>query len=109
MWDNSQNKYVAVTELDASNRSLTPGQGFFIKLKNGQTDIVFKEEKRSTKPSTGITNFSKTKTKNPTIQIFANDGTHKVNTSIKYFNNGSNCNVRHPVFKFRNLCSLNTY
>jgi hypothetical protein len=89
MWDNSQNKYVAVTELDASNRSLTPGQGFFIKLKNGQTDIVFKEEKRSTKPSTGITNFSKTKTKNPTIQIFANDGTYKVNTSIKYFNNAS--------------------
>lgn len=87
MWDNSQNKYIAVTELDTADRSLTPGQGFFIKLKNGQTDIVFKEEKRSAKPASGTTNFSKTKNNDDiTIEVFANDGSHKVNTSIKYFN-----------------------
>lgn len=86
MWDNSQNKYIAVTELDAAARSLTPGQGFFVKLKNGQTDIVFKEEKRSAKPASGTTNFSKTKNNdNIAIEIFANDQLHKVKTSIKYF------------------------
>jgi uncharacterized cupredoxin-like copper-binding protein len=86
MWDNSQNKYIAVTELDASARSLTPGQGFFIKMKNGQTDIVFKEEKRSTKPASGNNSFAKTKSDNEiTIDVFVNDGLHKIKTSVKYF------------------------
>ncbi len=89
MWDNSQNKYVAITELDATARSLTPGQGFFIKLKNGQTDIAFKEEKRSTKPTSGNTNFEKIKNTNPSLDIYASNDTHKVKTSIKYFSNAS--------------------
>ena len=89
MWDNSQNKYVAVTELDATSRSLTPGQGFFVKLKNGQTDITFKEEKRSTKPATGNNNFAKTKNTTPSIEVKINDGNNTVNTFIKYFDNAT--------------------
>ena len=89
MWDNSQNKYIAVTELDAVARSLTPGQGFFIKLKNGQTDIAFNAEKRSTKPTSGNNIFSKTKNTTPSIEVKINDGNNTVNTFIKYFDNAT--------------------
>ena len=85
VWDNSQNKYVAVSEVDATDRSLTPGQGFFVKLKNGQTDITFNKEKRSTKPATGSNNFGKTNNTTPTIELRLTDGTTTVVTSVKYF------------------------
>lgn len=89
MWDNSQNKYVAITELDGTARSLTPGQGFFVKLKNGQTDVVFKEEKRSTKPASGNNNFAKTRNATPSIELRVSDGKNTVNTFVKYFDNAT--------------------
>ncbi len=89
VWDNTQNKYVVVSEVDDANRSLTPGQGFFVKLKNGQTEITFNEEKRSTKPATGNNFFGKTKNTTPTINVLVSDGNHTVNTAIKYFDNAT--------------------
>ncbi|WP_418510308.1 LamG-like jellyroll fold domain-containing protein [Corallibacter sp.] len=87
VWDNAQNKYVVVSEVDDANRTLTPGQGFFVKLKNGQTNITFNEEKRSIKPVAGNNLFEKTKNTTPTINVFLSDGNHTVNTAIKYFDN----------------------
>ena len=89
VWDNAQNKYIAVTEVDATNRSLTPGQGFFVRLKNGQTEITFNEEKRSTKPATGNNNFGKTKNTTPSIELKINDGKNTINTFVKYFQNAT--------------------
>lgn len=85
VWDNTQNKYVVVSEVDDNNRSLTPGQGFFVKLKNGQTNITFNEAKRTTKPATGNNNFGKTKNITPSINLKLSDNEHSVNTTIKYF------------------------
>lgn len=89
IWDDTQDKYVAVTELDAANRSLPPGQGFFIKMKTGVTDIIFNEEKRSTKPATGTTDFSKTAT-TPEITLHLKKNKTDVTTSIKFFKNATN-------------------
>ncbi|PQJ80732.1 FG-GAP-like repeat-containing protein [Polaribacter porphyrae] len=86
IWDDTQNKYVAVTELDATARSLPPGQGFFIKMKAGETEILFNEEKRTLKPATGTTDFSKTET-TPNITLTVTQGKTAVHTSIKFFDN----------------------
>ncbi len=89
VWDNAQNKYVVVSEVDDASRSLTPGQGFFVKLKNGQTEITFNQEKRSTKPAAGNNLFEKTKNATPAIKVLLSDGNHTVNTAIKYFDNAT--------------------
>ncbi|MGK0414366.1 MAG: hypothetical protein ACJA1B_002590 [Polaribacter sp.] len=59
IWNSTQNKYIVVSELDIQNRSFTPGQGFFIKVKADQNSIEFKEAKHSLKPTTGDNTFSK--------------------------------------------------
>lgn len=87
IWDASQNKYVIVSELDLQNRSFPPGQGFFIKVKPSENTIEFKEAKRSLKPSSGEVIFQKNQQKY--IQLFADDGLHKVSTDIKFFDNAS--------------------
>ncbi len=83
MWDNGQSKYIAVTELDANDRSLPPGQGFFVRMKTGQTEVSFNEAKRSTKPSSGTTNFERSAI--PSIDLKVNTGATTVTTGIRYF------------------------
>lgn len=87
VWDNAQNKYVAVSEADFENRALTPGQGFFIKLKAGENEIEFKEDKRSLKPNTGNNVFNKND--NSYIQLFASNGEYKVATNIIFLDNAT--------------------
>ncbi|WP_299666045.1 T9SS type A sorting domain-containing protein [uncultured Polaribacter sp.] len=89
MWDNAQNKYVAVTQVDGVNRFLTPGQGFFVRMKTGETNIVFYENKRQAKPVAGTTTFQKSASTIPNIKLFIDNGTVKVSTDIKYFNNAT--------------------
>lgn len=83
MWDNGQSKYIAVTELDANDRSLPPGQGFFVRMKTGQTEVSFSEAKRSTKPSSGTTNFERSAV--PSIDLKVKSENITVSTAIKYF------------------------
>ena len=87
VWDNSQNKYVAVSEADIQNRALTPGQGFFIKLKAGENEIEFKQDKRSIKPTTGNNVFNKND--NSYIQLFASNGEYKIATNINFLDNAT--------------------
>jgi len=87
VWDNSQNKYVAVSEADIQNRALTPGQGFFIKLKAGENEIAFKQDKRSVKPNTGNNVFNKND--NSYIQLFVSNGEYKVATNINFLDNAT--------------------
>ena len=83
IWDNAQNKYVAANDLAPStDRSLSPGQGFFVKTKLGITSLLFNKDKRSTKPSTGNNVFNKSST--PYIQLFVEKGKIKINTDIIY-------------------------
>jgi surface protein len=84
VWDATQNKYIIVSELDLQNRSFTPGQGFFIKLKVGANEVLFNESKRSIKPTTGNNIFNKSE--NRYIKLFANNGTYNVETDIKFLN-----------------------
>lgn len=88
IWDDAQSKYIAVTELDATSRSLPPGQGFFIKMKTGETEVLFNKAKRTTKPASGTTNFSKSE-KTPNITITVSKENINVNTSIKFFENAT--------------------
>ena len=85
IWDNDQNKYVAVSEVDASDRSLPPGQGFFVFMKTGQTEITFNGDKRSTKPGSGDTDFARNTDTTPSIVLSISDNTKTVTTDIKYF------------------------
>ena len=89
VWDNDQNKYVPVSEVDATDRSLPPGQGFFVFMKTGQTEITFNETKRSTKPVSGDTGFSKNTDTTPNIVLSVSDNSTTVNTDIKYFENAT--------------------
>ncbi|WP_298884144.1 BspA family leucine-rich repeat surface protein [uncultured Polaribacter sp.] len=88
VWDNIQNKYVLVSELDLQNRSFAPGQGFFIKLKSAENEIKFQQDKRTIKPITGNNAFNKTK--DIFVKIEANNGTHKVTTDLRFFDNATN-------------------
>lgn len=88
IWDDTQSKYIAVTELDATNRSLPPGQGFFIKMKTGETEVLFNKDKRTTKPASGTTNFSKSE-QTPEITITASKDDINVSTNIKFFENAT--------------------
>ena len=85
VWDNAQNKYVAISEVDASDRSLPPGQGFFVFMKTGQTEISFNATKRSTKPNSGTTDFARNNDTTPSVELSVSNNTHTVKTAIKYF------------------------
>ena len=88
VWDHTQNKYVLVSELDLQNRSFAPGQGFFIKLKSAENEIQFQQDKRSLKPNSGNNVFNRTQEKY--VKIEANNGTHKVTTDLRFFDNATN-------------------
>jgi endonuclease I len=84
VWDNSQEKYTAVSEVDAVKRSFAPGQGFFVKLKNGQTNIIFNQDKRQLKNG-GTIEFSKNVNLAPEIVVSVSNKSLTVKTNIKYF------------------------
>ncbi len=86
VWDNTQNKYVVVSELDVQH-TFTPGQGFFVKVKEDITSIPFKKTKRIKKPLDGSTTFNKSSQKSVTLK--ANNGTYNVTTEIKFFEQAS--------------------
>ncbi|ARV06651.1 hypothetical protein BTO04_08050 [Polaribacter sp. SA4-10] len=85
IWDNAQEKYIAVTEVDTNNRSFAPGQGFFIKMKENQSNISFNKDKRQLKPATGTTVFEKNQTTVPEIVVSVSNSSVTVKTNIKYF------------------------
>ncbi|WP_397446914.1 T9SS type A sorting domain-containing protein [Polaribacter sp. R77954] len=87
MWDNNQNKFIPISELDISSRSLTPGQGFFIKLKAGVTDVQFNEDKRTLKPNEGNTSFAKNNDLYVELALENND--YQVKTAIKFYPNAT--------------------
>jgi endonuclease I len=84
VWDNSQEKYTAVSEVDAEKRSFAPGQGFFVKLKNGETTIIFNQDKRQLKNG-GTIEFSKNINLAPEIVVSVSNQSLTVKTNIKYF------------------------
>ncbi|MCL7753651.1 LamG-like jellyroll fold domain-containing protein [Polaribacter sp. Z022] len=88
LWDNTQNKYIAVSEVDATSRSLPPGQGFFVFMKSGQTEIKFNENKRSIKPVSSTSTFEKNLS-TPSITLKLSNKNNYVTTDIKYFKNAT--------------------
>jgi len=85
IWNNAQEKYIAVTETDTDNRSFAPGQGFFIRMKEDQSNISFSKDKRQLKPATGTTVFEKNQTTAPEIVVSVSNSSVTVKTNIKYF------------------------
>jgi hypothetical protein len=85
IWNNAQQKYIAVTELDTDNRSFAPGQGFFIRMKGDQSNISFNKDKRQLKPATGTTVFEKNQTTATGIVVSVSNNSVTVKTNIKYF------------------------
>ncbi|MGJ8745511.1 T9SS type A sorting domain-containing protein [Polaribacter sp.] len=89
LWDNSQLKYVATTNLvTSSQRFFTPGQGFFVKVKTGVNVLNFLENKRDVLPAEGKF-FNKEATTTPFIQLFVESNGVKVNTDILYYANAT--------------------
>ncbi|WP_299048013.1 T9SS type A sorting domain-containing protein [uncultured Polaribacter sp.] len=81
-WDNSQSKYVATTNLVTSTEKfLPPGQGFFVRP-NANTTLLFDEQKRSTKPSSGTHIFAKSSATTPFIKLSVLGDKTTVNTDI---------------------------
>lgn len=84
IWDKTQEKYKAITNLITSDEQfLTPGQGFFVKSEKA-TSVNFNKDKRSVKPANGNHNFNKTSSKVPYIRLFAQKNDIVVNTAIIY-------------------------
>jgi hypothetical protein len=82
IWDNSQSKYVATTNLITSTEKfLPPGQGFFVRP-NANTTLLFDEQKRSTKPSSGAPIFAKSSATTPFIKLSVLGDKTTVNTDI---------------------------
>lgn len=90
IWNNIQNKYVAVTELDIENQSLPPGQGFFVKLKSGESNVIFNKDKRSTKPNSGNINFEKNDTNDTRIELKISNKKNTVKTTLLYTTTATN-------------------
>lgn len=87
LWSTSQNKFVVATELDANSRSLAPGQGFFIRLKSGVTDVEFNEDKRTLKPNEGNSSFAKNN--DMYVELALENNKYQVKTAIKFYSNAT--------------------
>lgn len=84
IWDNAQDKYISITNLVSSvERFFTPAQGFFVKP-NTTTTLLFDDEDRSPKPTTGTHNFNKVDSTTSYIKLFIQKENTKVETSIIY-------------------------
>ena len=85
IWDVTQGKYIAITDLVSSTqRGIPPGQGFFVKTKTGVTNLSFNESNRITKPATGENVFNKTENKTPFIKLFAQNRNIEISTDVIY-------------------------
>ena len=87
LWSTVQNKFVAVSEIDINNRSLTPGQGFFVKLKVGATNVQFNEDKRTLKPNDAVNTFAKNN--DFYVELALENENYKVETAIKFYPNAT--------------------
>ena len=83
VWSSQQEKYTAVTELDSETRSLAPGQGFFVKLKEGQNLLPFRKAKRIVKPISGNYQFNKKENANIQLKLAHKDIVVKM--EVKFF------------------------
>ncbi len=80
-WDNTQNKYV-VNSLISAAKSLTPGQGFFVKTGSAVSSMTFNESLRSTQSLGGT--FNKGTNTSPSIELFVNNNKVKLGTKIAF-------------------------
>lgn len=88
VWDNTQNKYVP-NSLVSSEKSLAPGQGFFIKAAPTANTVILDQDQRLLQVTNG-NNFSKTQKANKqTIKLLASNGKFKVETLISLNNTTS--------------------
>ena len=83
-WDNTQNKYVAVSLLNTA-KSLPPGQGFFVKTDSGITSIVFNQDKRQIQPVTGTNTFGRDSETIINLKLKAARNNVSVTTDLNYF------------------------
>ncbi len=84
VWNKDQSRYDPKSQGDATSTSLAPGQGFFVKTTAGVTNMTFTASRRSTKPATGDSNFSRRNT-TPNIQLKATLNGLTIDTDIRYF------------------------
>ncbi len=91
VWDSSANSglgdYIPVGLVN-SERSLTPGQGFFVKTRAAVSSLTFNIDKRETQPA-GIKTFGKTNNNTPSIQLKATLNGITIKTDIKYLVNAT--------------------
>ncbi|MDB2384950.1 T9SS type A sorting domain-containing protein, partial [Polaribacter sp.] len=87
IWDITQEKYVAASELVSSDQfGIPPGQGFFVKTKTAVTSLTFNKDKRGTKSGSDDENvFNKTENDNtPFLKLFVKKGAVEVRTDVIY-------------------------
>jgi hypothetical protein len=83
-WDNVQAKYVANT-LTSEEKSIAPGQGFFVHTTTGVGDLTLDASKRTSQPSTGGVFARGTNTEITNgIELFASANGVKVSTEIQF-------------------------
>ncbi|WP_370425157.1 VPS10 domain-containing protein [Tenacibaculum dicentrarchi] len=91
LWESTQNKYVAYTNLASSTQKvLAPGQGFFIKTKASSTDekVIFKKANIGTKTILkGNNTFNRSQ--NSFVKVFVEKEKIKVNTDIIFSKNAT--------------------
>lgn len=87
IWDNSQDKYVAITNLvTSSEKFVAPAQGFFVKT-NSSTTALFDKDKRSFQPLSREHNFNKATNTIPFLNLYINKEDIKVSTAIIFSEN----------------------
>ena len=88
--DNSQGKFVAYTNLVASEtKIIAPGQGFFVKTKPAETLLTFNADKRSLKSNVGNNTFNKSLNDTFYLKLNAENTNVKVTTAIIFDANAS--------------------
>lgn len=87
IWDNSQDKYVSITNLVVSSEKfVAPAQGFFVKT-NASTTLLFDKDKRSFQPLSGEHNFNKNTNIIPFLSLYVKKEDVKVSTAIIFSEN----------------------
>ncbi|TCI93615.1 T9SS type A sorting domain-containing protein [Tenacibaculum sp. M341] len=87
-WDATQNKYAAISLLDAESK-IAPGQGFFIRTNSGVTDVTFNANQRGLPVSTGSSTRGDNDNEDFSIELLAQSGENMVATKIMYSNSGT--------------------
>jgi hypothetical protein len=83
-WDNVQAKYIANT-LTSGDKSIAPGQGFFVHTTTGVNDVTLDASKRTEQPISGGVFARGTNTEITNgIELFASANEVKVSTEIQF-------------------------